>query len=178
MNRLYFAITLIGILSFAAFARNSKEQTADRPNFTGMWEIENKESNPLKNQTLVINQTGDELSLTESFEYKGKLISNQTTLYADKRGEQNLLLISGADSAIEVKSKTYWKKGKLVRVSTFNTHFITGASRYVETTRETQTYSLSMDGNSLTVETSGLSENPLGGSPKIYSGKRVYQRKK
>jgi hypothetical protein len=168
MNRLYFSITLIGILSFAAFAQNSKEQIADRPAFAGAWEIKNKESNPLKNQMLVINQSGDELSLIESFEYKGKLVSNQTTLYADKRGEQNLLLVPGADSAIEVKSKTSWKKGKLVRVSTFNEG----------TTRETQTYSLSEDGNSLTVETTGLSENPLDDRPKIYSGKRVYQRKK
>ena len=178
MNRLYVAIALIGILGCVSFAQDSKGQTPGKPDFNGTWEIEDKKSNPLKNQTLIINQAGDELTLTESFESRGKLISNKTRLYADGRGEQNPLLIVGADSEIEVKSTTSWKKDKLVRKSTFTTHFMVGGDSYAEFNRQTQTYSLSQDGNSLVVETSGRSENPLGSSPKIYSGKRVYRRKK
>ena len=178
MNRLYVAITLIGILGCVSFAQDNKGQSTGKPDFNGTWEIEDKKSNPLRNQTLIIYQVGDELALTESFEYKGKLIANKTRLYADGRGEQNLLLVTGADSEIEVKSTTSWKKDKLVRKSTFTTHFMVGGNSYTELNRQTQTYSLSKDGNSLVVETSGLSENPLSSSPKIYSGKRVYQRKK
>jgi hypothetical protein len=178
MNRLYVAITLIGILGCVSFAQDGKEQPPGKPDFNGTWEIEDKKSNPLKYQTLIIYQAGDELTLTESFEYKGKLISNKTRLYADGRGEQNLLFITGADFAIEVKSTTSWKKAKLIRKSTSTAPFMVGGNSYTEFDRQTQTYSLSKDGNSLVVETSGISENPLSSSPKIYSGKRVYQRKK
>jgi hypothetical protein len=178
MNKLYVAITLIGILGSVSFAQDSKEQPPGKPDFNGMWEIEDKKSNPLKNQTLIIYQAGGELTLTESFEYKGKLVSNKTRLYADGRGEQNLLLVIGADSEVEVKSTTSWKKDKLIRKSTFTTHLMVEGNSYTELNRQTQTYKLSKDGNSLVVETSGLSENPLSNSPKIYSGKRVYQRKK
>jgi len=177
MSRIFCAIILIVVLSFISPAQKSKEQVTDKPDFTGVWEIENKDSNPVKNHTLIINQLGDELNLAESYEIKGKIITNKTTLYLDQRGERNLRLVPGADVAIEVKSKTSWKKDKLITKSTFSSPVMIGAGRYMAVYNETQTYSLSKDGNSLTVETLFFRENPLSDRPSISAGKKVYRRK-
>jgi hypothetical protein len=174
MNRIYSTIALIGILGFVSFAQKNNGPIADKPNFAGTWEIADEKGYPFKNRTLIITQTVEELTLVESLEFEKKVISNKTILYPDKRGERNLFLAPGADDEIEVSSTTLWKKDKLVRRSTADTPFFGSTGRFIVVIRETQTYSLSKDGNSLTIHLIHSRETPSGN---ISSGKRVFRRK-
>ena len=145
---------------------------------TGDWQFESPKSYAFKNVRLVITQTNDRIDLADSLEFEGRLITNKTVLYPDGRGESNLARFPGDASQIEVRSKTAWKNGKLVRRSTFNTPFQIGSSQYLARHTETLTYTLSDDKKFLTVETRATRE-PLNGTfqPVNSYGKRTYRRK-
>lgn len=176
MNKMLFATTIIWFLGFVSFAQESKSQNEVKPNFTGTWELENKKVSG--NRILVITHTGDELTITDTIQYNGKPVINKTTLYSDKRGERNVFTTLGADFETEIKSTTYWKKDKLVRNSTFTSPAISATNRYTVSHKETQTYSLSSDGNLLTINLQAFSESPLSDRPRIDFFKNVYRRKK
>jgi hypothetical protein len=177
ITQLYFAITLVAFLSAVSVAQN-KESAVRKPDLTGTWLIEKPTVSAKKNHVLVITQTGDEIVLHESLEYNGKPVSNRTILYADRRGERNPLLALNAEVETEVQSHTQWKKDKLIRECMFNSSFMIGPNSYSELTKQTERYSLSKDGNLLTVETTFQSESPFaGGRPKFGSGKRIHRRK-
>ncbi len=173
MKRIYLAVVIVGICSFASFG----QKVSEIPNLAGTWEAKDDNSSMFKSRKLIITQTGDELILNDSLEFEKKIIANTIKLYADKRGERNLFLFPATESAVEIKSKTVWKKGKLVRTMTSDTPVSRGTDiRYIAAITETQTYSLSEDEKILTVTTAGLRQQPQSDTPSPFSTKKVYRR--
>ena len=177
MNKLYFAITLIGILSFVSFAQKSKVQMTDKPDFTGTWENENKKSFSFENRMLIITHVNEELNISESFEYKKKPISNNLILYSDGRGERNFIFVPGVDSKVEIKSKTSWKKNKLIRKFSFTLSVPGNTERNLYDHETTEKYSLSKDGNSLIVESLTYIKTPPSNEMITHPEKTIYRRK-
>jgi hypothetical protein len=171
---LFYAMVVGAMASGAVFAQDSA--VVQRADLSGTWEIADRGS--VKGQSLVITQSGDEITMNESRVFEKKTILNTIKLFTDKRGERNMYLVPGGDAPIEFVSKTEWKKGKLVRRSTAESPAIIGGTRHALTIRETYTYSLAKDGNALTIEVASVSDNPFSATPISGYGKKTYSRVK
>ena len=176
MKQTVLLVALTGILCLFARAASVGAAVQATPNFTGTWEFTGK-GGPRKNQLLVIEHSGDELNLLESFEFEKKPFSRSLKLYSDKRGERNWIAVPGGDSKIEVESETFWKKDKLIRRSSFNENIVSPVGRFSVAHKLTETFSLSKDGSTLIVKLAGSTESPLEQTPRMYLDKKTYRRK-
>lgn len=176
MRLILLVVTILALCTCAAVAQAQIGQAVERPNFSGTWEFVGSGSN-LKDRVLVITHSGDEIVIEDRFVFEKKTYSNKTTLYADKRGESNLIRIPGGDAPTEIKSRTAWEKNKLVRRSQFDGMMELRGQRYRQAINEDQTYSLSEDGNTLTVRANARRETPFSTTPLISSGKSTFRRK-
>ena len=141
------------LLAIAAFAVNGFSQSAPPgpplPDFSGTWELED---DPGLKLFLEISHTGVQLVIKESFQNGKAPYPNKIELYTDRRGERNLKQIAGLASAVEVRSETFWKKGKLVRRSTYSIEAKDSRRESLTTFSETDEFSLSKDGRTLIVK--------------------------
>lgn len=180
MKLILTTMVMIVVLGCVASAQTTA-QTANRPNFSGTWELIDGSTPGLKDRVLVISQTGDEITIADSYEFRNKKIDNNLKLFADKRGEVNLVRIADDDQTTEVRSETAWVKNKLVRKSTFKSTMTFQGEKIQATGYETHTFRLSDDGNKLNVSISGRRQfSPISmlGPLNVNShGSYVYRRK-
>jgi hypothetical protein len=141
------------LLAIAVFAVNGFSQAAPpapkQPDFSGKWQLED---DPGSQRVLEISHTSDRLVVTESFQHRKTPYSNKIELYTDRRGERNLKWIPGLEGPTEVRSETFWKKDKLVRRSRYSLEAKDSRRESVATISETDEYSLSKDGRTLTIK--------------------------
>jgi len=164
------------ILALMFFLCVSGILAQEKNDFSGTWllEVKNEKSNSqskytVKNYTLKISQTGEEIQINRSYELNGEPRSFTLTLFSDKRGEKNL--ISFDTSETEEKSKTLWRKHQLFRYITYR-KYSSNDWTYVSTNNVIEKYKLSEDGKTLTIVTQ---DNYLtwdsGFSPSLQSSK-------
>jgi hypothetical protein len=137
----------------------------------GVWIPAEKESkNPQRNYRLSITPEGERVIIVQEFQFEKKPIKNTFTLFPDGRGERNLVVFAGADSPVEIISKTKWKNGKLVRTYThcYSTYVATESVRICN--ENTEIYSVSADGSQLSFQ--GMMRN----GERISGGKRKFQK--
>lgn len=101
---------------------------------------------------LEILNSGDQITIIESLEYRNRPFVNRSTLYTDRRGEKNLKWIPGLPVPAEVKSETFWQKNKLVRKSSYSLASIDPQREGLTTVSERDEYSLSKDGQTLVLK--------------------------
>jgi hypothetical protein len=121
MKKIVFLISAILFLNFCIAAQD-RSPTAN-PNFTGTWIFDAKASQvasdfkrDFKDYTLVIVHAEPEIKITRSAVFRNENISADLILYSDRRGEKNQPYFRVKTQ--EVASKSFWKKGALVREST------------------------------------------------------------
>ena len=176
MRLVLLVVAILGLCTCAAVAQTQIGQAVERPNFSGTWEFVGSGSN-LRGRVLMIAHSGDEIVIEDRFVFEKKSYFNKTTLYADKRGESNLIQIPGGDELTEIKSRTAWEKNKLVRRLQFDGMMEFQGQRYRQAINENQAYILSEDGNTLTVRSNSRRETPFSTTPLITSGKSTFRRK-
>jgi hypothetical protein len=176
MKRISVFMIMVGLFSWVAAAQTITGKAADRPNFAGTWERVDS-SSTLRNRTLVITQSEGEIVIEDSFEFAKEPYTNKITLYTDKRGESNRIWIPGGDAPIEIRSRTAWEKNKLVRSAQYESMIAILGRQSRQIIQEDQTYSLSEDGNTLTVRITPRRETPFAINPLFTTGKSLYRRK-
>src|SRR5438045_53995 len=159
MRRIFLLMIMAGLFASAAAAQTAGGKASDRPNFSGTWEPVVSVST-LRNRTLVITQSGDEMVIEDSFEFAKEPYANKITLFTDKRGESNRIWIPGGDAPIVVRSKTAWEKNKLVRSAEYESTMEILGRQSRQTVTEDHTYSVSEDGSTLTVRVSARGAAP------------------
>jgi hypothetical protein len=168
----FVAISLL----MATFAVGCTEGRAvGQPDFTGTWKLDRDLSSPVSafdDLILIISQASVELHVKRVIKRnKRKDQVSEVTFYTDGRGEETPLLLSKE----KWKSTTNWASGTLVRKFRV-TGFTLGDVYYQD---HTETWSLSADGKTLTVDT----ETKPGHVPALFrnvmkpgSYHRVFQR--
>lgn len=202
MTKLLLVILLSGLVSFSTPAQNGNNKNSSvEPNLSGTWLLDEKQSrlsydddvdSQLKqgydDYVLEIAQKEAEIKSTKSFTFRGKEFSYATTLFTDKRGEQNrdsYLRSRGAEDDQSVivwleeadfKSETFWKKGKLIRNASFKGDRGVPSFRTEKNHLVKETYILSEDGKTLTVQI----ELQIMDSPRniaSYASKLIFRKK-
>jgi len=150
------------------------------PGFAGFWEAaDSRPKGPLRNR-LVITQTENTLEVKAAIELFEIDRSASLVLYTDGRGKKNQ--VKAAAGTMTISSTSKWKKDKIVRKMEFvysQPVSLLGDTRPI-TVRETETYSLSKDGDQLTIENVSVNVSPVtqiarpDPQPKII--KRVFRR--
>lgn len=151
-----------------------KFQTRD---LAGVWRISGKQPSDQLERTLFISFSEGEVKLSENIRFATHLFANDLSLYIDGRGETNNLNIGGFEQTLTVISKTHWKNEKLVRTAQYSTRAGTPSAQFIVVHKETTTYKLSSDRNSLTVNILSIRENPSADGTDVRSSKLVYVRK-
>jgi hypothetical protein len=178
MKRILFATGLVGLIALAAAAQKTPDgQTVAPPDLSGTWEMAEGSPN-MKDRVFVIEQTPEQITISDTFEHRKKRYANKTVLFPDKRGETNHVEFPGADEPTKIRSKTAWEKNKLVRRSTFETWLEFRGECHIQKNDEVQTFSLSEDGSELTVHTSARRELAFSTIVRPINGKTVFRRKK
>jgi len=120
MKKIIFLIAAVLLLSFSIAAQDKPQPV--NPDFTGTWIFDAKASQvaadfkrDFKDYTLVIVHTEPQIKITRSAVFKNENISADLVLYSDKRGEKNQPYFRVRTQ--EATSKSFWKKGVLVRES-------------------------------------------------------------
>jgi len=174
MKKVFLLIAVIGLLVLGVSAQKSDDRPTAMPDLSGTWEQVKPVNPKISSRTLTITHNGDEIVIQDDLVYEKKNISNRYTLYADDRGEDNKMMFPNGDAPEKVRSKTKWNKGKLVR----NTRMDNFASGFQVIHTERVSYSLSPDGNELTVETFATRQfSATNGPPNVSSFKWTYRRK-
>jgi hypothetical protein len=137
---LFFVIAVFAVNGFSQAA----PAPASPPNFSGKWQLEDDAGGK---RVMEISHTGDLLLITESFEHQKRTYSNKMALHTDRRGERNLNWIPGRATPAEVSSETYWKKGKLVRKSSYSLEAMDSRREWKTIVSERAEYTLSNDGD-------------------------------
>ena len=171
--KLVYLVLLIWLFVLAVDAQNPPA----RPDFSGTWEYVERNS-PFRDRLLVITQTGDEINLVETYVFKGDPFTQKTVLYTDDRGETNVRQFSAGEPPSDVTSKTTWKKNKLFRRLSYAYMMDSRGMRYKVTVDEEQTWSMSADGKTLTVNSNSRRDAPnIAPIPIPTTGKAIYRRK-
>jgi hypothetical protein len=118
--------------------------------FAGSWK--SAEKDPQTRRTMVISVSGNVLHVKEDFLSYKRPISNEATLFLDKTGEKNLLNVPGGDAPFEVHSVSSLKKDKLLRKAEYSVLLRDSTYNVITSVRITEEYSLSKDGNTLTLK--------------------------
>jgi len=172
MKLAYLAV-VIGLLAHAAHGQSP----ATTPDLTGTWEYVTA-SSPFKDRVLTITQTADELNLVESYTFENIEYTHRSTLYTDGRGEVNRKQFPDGEPPSEVTSKTVWKKGTLFVTLRYASMMQGRGMRFKVTVDEEQTWSLSKDGETLTVNIKSVRDAPAIAPIAIpTTGKSSYRRK-
>ena len=175
MNR-FRLVVVIGLLAFAVSAQKPADPAA-KPNLAGTWEYAGRDS-PFKDRVLVITETDDEMNMVESYVFKNDPYTHNTTYYTDNRGEVNLKQFPGGGPPSQMISNTRWKKGKLSQLLRYAYIMESRGMRYKVTVDEEQIWSLSEDGETLTVNVRSKRDAPaIAPIPIPTTGKSVYRRK-
>ncbi|HEX8734179.1 MAG TPA: hypothetical protein VF721_02580 [Pyrinomonadaceae bacterium] len=118
MKKIVFLIPAILLLNFCIAAQDKSPRA--NPDFTGTWifdakasQVANDFKRDFKDYTLVIVHAEPQIKITRSAILKNENISADLILYTDKRGEKNQPYFRVKTQ--EVTSKSFWKKGVLVR---------------------------------------------------------------
>jgi hypothetical protein len=181
ITRLLLAYIAASLLTFAISAQSEP--------FTGAWVHESKDPNAFRILNITID--GYHLVMKEDFTSRGIPFTNVHHLYTDKRGEKNMVNIPGADRPLEVVSRTYFDKKKLVRETRYR--IVSGPYQQTLTVDRDvrEQLSVSADGKTLTVETRGyvnseVSRPPLppgarmelpAAGPAVFVDKRKYVKR-
>jgi hypothetical protein len=155
VRKLRFVAFIIAACSAAALSQ-STEAVPATASFSGTWEA--KAENGARRTTLLITQTGDAVTITETV-FTDRPVTNTRTLYTDKRGERNLLTVPYAEAPVEVESVTTLKDGKLIRKASLQATYYNRSTRHLSTQRETETYRISKDGKKLIISTKGTAQD-------------------
>ena len=174
---LFRLVVVIGLFTLTVSAQKPPDKTVTKPDFTGTWEYVERDS-PFKDRVLVITHTGDEISMVESYVFKNDSYTQKATLYTDNRGETNVRHMPGGGPLSEITSNTSWKKNKLFRKLRYAYMMENRGMRYKVTVDEEQTWSLSEDGDTLTVNIKSGRDAPAIAPIAIpTTGKGTYRRK-
>lgn len=164
---------VIGLSALAASGQNP----AATPDLSGTWEYAT--DSPFKDRVLVITQTADELNLVENYIFENARYTHRSTLFTDGRGEVNRKQFPDGEPPSDGKSKTVWKKGKLFVRLTYAHMMQSRGIRYTVTVDEEQTWSLSKDGETLTINIRSKRDAPAIASVAIpTTGRSIYRRKR
>ena len=175
LNRL---AVVIGLFAFSVASQTPPVQTPATPNFAGTWEYVESGST-FKDRVLVVTQTVDEVNMVESYVFKGDPYTHKYTFYPDNRGEVNVKQFSKAEPLSQIISNTSWKKGKLFQRLRYAYMMESRGMRYKVTVDEEQTWTLSEDGDTLTVDVKSKRDAPAIAPIAIpTTGKSTYKRKK
>ena len=175
--KLFLLAGAIALFSLTVPAQKPGGQTAARPNFAGTWEYAER-GTEFKDRVLVITQTGDEIGMVETYLFKGDPYTQKATLYTDNRGEVNMKQFPGGGGASQIISNTNWKKDKLFVKLRYAYMMDNRGMRYKVTVDEEQTWSLSEDGETLTVNIKSSRDAPAITPIAVpTTGKSVYKRK-
>ncbi len=163
MNKISLTILLTILLSLSVSAQKEKDQNLS--DFSGTWILDEDSSfgnsvskEDFEDFTLVISPNEPEIKIRQTYLFKGKPSEHTIKLFTDKRGEENVYFVerNSVDynnsglywlEDINMKSKTYLKKGKIIREGGYKTNF----SKYPVVIKET--YVLSTDGKTMTIFT-------------------------
>ncbi len=172
MKLISLALT-IGLFVLVGYGQDSRAT----PDLSGTWEYVAANS-PFEDRVLVITHTGDELNFVESYVFENVQYTHRSTLYTDGRGEVNRKQFPDGEPPSEVTSKTVWKKGKLSVTLKYAYMMLSRGMRYKVTVDEEQTWSLSKDGETLTVNIKSVRDTPAIAPIAIpTTGKSTYRRK-
>jgi len=172
---IFFLISLIGLNVFAQKSQALKD-------FSGTWIIDEKSSfqfsvdkENFEDFTLVISQNEPEIKITQTYSFKGKPSEQTIKLFTDKRGEENKYAIERFSrypniedyslDDVNLRSKTYLKKDKIIREGTYKAEVNT----YPIVIK--QTYSLSSDGRTLTIITEKTVVTTIASSSSVLDSK-------
>jgi len=144
------------IMSCAAIYAQDMKGTS-LPDLSGTWILVNRESDygkEYKKYLLAISIDGNEVTIRKMYEFGGRENDYTNIIYADKRGELNYKPRTGPDAASKIKSRTFWRKDRLVRTFVYNS----GIGQIDISVREE--YRLSKDRSRLIFETRSHSDLP------------------
>jgi hypothetical protein len=131
-------------------AQDKKKDVPARPDLSGKWALDPKESNPgVARLTLVISHSEPEVRIRHELTTTDDSEAGETVYYSDGRGESNLgpwFIEEGAKRRDELKSKTVWK-GRALVTRTEIKRLVRGAAAYLIVTDK---WTLSQDGHTLT----------------------------
>jgi hypothetical protein len=142
MKKGLFHICFVVLLASSNFAQAQRPETNAGARFDGTWVLDENYKKTFGDMTWVIKTTGDELKIRMTADNKTDAFD--LVLFTDKRGETNSSRYGNNQSGIQ-KSKTYWKKGVLVR----EYHSLPARSGTGIESRGTDRYRLSEDGQRL-----------------------------
>ena len=175
--KLFRLAMFIGLFALTVSAQTPPGQTVGRPNLAGTWEYVESGST-FKDRVLVITQNGDEINMVESYVFKGDPYTHKYAHYTDNRGEVNLKQFAAGGPTSQIISNTSWKKDKLFQKLRYAYMMDNRGMRYKVTVDEEQTWSLSEDGKTLTVDVKSRRDAPaIAPIPIPTTGKSVYKRK-
>ena len=177
-RRILLVIVFIELSILTVNAQKAQINVHEMADLAGTWALNPRESssggNPakdFKNYILTISVASEEIRMKKSYDFRGQHIEYELVLYADKRGETNRFPNLAENKIEKRKSKTQWKKGKLVSRFTYDI----GIGRF--TADVTEEYRLSKAGDKLFVDT--FQENSQFPLPReALRSRRVYDRRK
>lgn len=153
-----FVVLVTGFLIGNCFAQQTSPIVSVKDQLHGTWFIDIKSSSQVpfrENSYWVISINGKEIKISKHLVLRSKQAQYDLILRDDKSGESNRVPNFATEEIIEINSKTYWNKNKLIR-------------KYINTTKPamfsisiTEEYRLSKDGKKLTVDSKAISDFPL-----------------
>ena len=169
VNPLRRSIFLTFLLFAAAPLFGFGQQTEADRTLSGTW-VPLKQNKVMPNYKLTITHDVDVVLIAQEFDFEKQVVSNRLKLFIDGRGERNLVNFAGADAPVEITSKTTWKKGKLVRRYAHCYNTVIGAEHVQICNDHVETYSVSPDGQNLTLY------NGMRNGSKLSSGERKFRK--
>ena len=185
-NKLFRILVLLSIVLFhdAVSAQNSTN-VSDRPNFSGRWKYIPEKSDPFPDQWLEITHDGIKLTIIPKFPTADPNFEFKVILISDGSGEQNEIPFeqsSGKITKLLIESRSRWKGRTIVRSFESKSSYVPSGRTVQEFRDETETYSLSKDGNTLTIESistlrrSSVSQSPRSSEPSRNIRKRSFRK--
>ncbi len=159
ITSIFILVTLFNLTIFA-----QKEKSQNLSDFIGTWILDEKNSfnfpedkEYFEDYTLIISHTDLEVKIDQKYLFRDRLSEHTIKLFTDKRGEENKYTIRKYSrnekepdvywlEDIDLSSKTYFKKGKIIREGS-------GQSLQSMPFVLKETYKLSEDGKTLRIIT-------------------------
>lgn len=142
---------------FIALSANVFFQQKQKPDLSGVWIIDKKNSDtsetfPDDSLSMIIEHNGPQLKFIREIKVSGKIRRNEKIFYTDKRNKTEEFIENSDGETVKTKTKTYWNKDNLI----IKTAVIRkGKKKNLGVTRTrqdiTEKYSLSENKNILTL---------------------------
>jgi hypothetical protein len=144
----------VSFLCMTAFGQQSPVSPSN-VSLDGTWFLDRSKSSEThfpKGTVWKISSSEHKIHIIKHMDVKDEKIDYELIVFDDNRGEVNYVPIFGTKEKMEVRSHSYWKKGKLIRK--YSSYGQPPLIKF-DTTEE---YSLSQDGNRLFVNSRSVSD--------------------